>query len=718
MITIATLVVKLVGDIADYSASLQQSQEMTDTFSNRAVSGLADLGGGIVMGALAAGTTAVVGLGAAAWQAGEQIDGAMDIIQTQTGATGEVLSGLRGTFDAVFSAVPASADQSATVIAALNTRLGMTGGVLEETSVKFLNMTNLLGGDASTNAALFARVVGDWSVPLEENSVLLDKLFVASQKTGVPVEKLMTNVVQFGAPLRNMNFGLDESIALFAKWEKEGVNAELVMGSLRIAAGKFADENIPLRKGLEDTFDAIKNAKSSSEALSVAMEIFGSRAAGDMSAAIREGRFDIDDMTQALGGAEGAINKTTAATADWPEMWQKVSNTMTVSLAPIGDTLRGVTGSAIEMLGAWLSKPETKDFIQDIADGVAWLGDRAQEYLPKIGGWIQDGLGWLDENKGVVVAALAIITAAIVAWAVTSAIAVAPLILELLPVIAVILLIGGLAYLLYEAWTNNWGGIQEKTGAAVAFLMNIIQAGVSFIQAVWDRHGAAIMAVGSNTWQMVVNTVRGYLAFFREIFLAFSSLFERDLEGFGEHIGKAWRALWDMASENFKLFGQNIKIIAGEWWRNLVDFFQALDWAAIGRGILDGIKAGLSFGLDDLLKIVGDVVEGMQSAFTDPLEIHSPSGWARRQVGWPTGEGAMIGAAEGVERNQDRVAGSLARALPGMAGAVAGMRGGGGGINLVVQYTDANLISAGNDYQLKSRIGPAVIELLRQYKVL
>ena len=389
MTTIATLVVKLVGDIADYSASLQQSQDMTESFSNRAVSGLADLGGGIVMGALAAGTTAVVGLGTAAWQAGETIDGAMDVIQTQTGATGEALNGLRGTFDAVFSQVPASAETSATVIAALNTRLGMTGGILEETSVKFLNMTNLLGGDASTNAALFARVVGDWSVPLEENSVLLDKLFVASQKTGVPVEKLMTNVVQFGAPLRNMNFGLDESIALFAKWEKEGVNAELVMGSLRIAAGKFAEENIPLRKGLEDTFDAIKNAKSSSEALSVAMEIFGSRAAGDMSAAIREGRFDIDDMTQALGGAEGAINKTTAATADWPEMWQKVSNTMTVSLAPIGDTLRGVTGGAIEMLSAWLSKPEAQEFIQDVADGVAWLGEKAQEYLPKIGGWIE-----------------------------------------------------------------------------------------------------------------------------------------------------------------------------------------------------------------------------------------------------------------------------------------------------------------------------------------
>jgi hypothetical protein len=72
------------------------------------------------------------------------------------------------------------------------------------------------------------------------------------------------------------------------------------------------------------------------------------------------------------------------------------------------------------------------------------------------------------------VATLAVITVAIVAWAVTSAIAIAPLVMELLPVVAVILLIGVLAYVLYTAWTQNWGGIQEKTAEAWAFLEPIL----------------------------------------------------------------------------------------------------------------------------------------------------------------------------------------------------------------------------------------------------
>lgn len=58
-----------------------------------------------------------------------------------------------------------------------------------------------------------------------------------------------------------MGFSLEESAAMLGKWEKEGVNTELVIGSLRIAAGKFAKDNIPLRQGLLDTMAAIKGRR-------------------------------------------------------------------------------------------------------------------------------------------------------------------------------------------------------------------------------------------------------------------------------------------------------------------------------------------------------------------------------------------------------------------------------------------------------------------------
>jgi hypothetical protein len=33
------------------------------------------------------------------------------------------------------------------------------------------------------------------------------------------------------------------------------------------------------------------------------------------------------------------------------------------------------------------------------------------------------------------------------------------------------LLIAGIAYVIYRAWTENWGGIQEKTAAVWAWLL-------------------------------------------------------------------------------------------------------------------------------------------------------------------------------------------------------------------------------------------------------
>lgn len=710
MTTLATLVVKVVGDVASYSAAIQQSQSMTDTFTSRAMTGLSSMGGAIVVGAMATGAAAVTGLGAAAWNAGEQIDEAMDIVQIGTGASGDALEGLRGTFEDVFSSTPTDANLAATAISELNTRLGLTGPMLGQNSTQLLNMSRLLGGDVQANAGLFARVVGDWNVPLEENSLLMDKIFTASQLTGVGVETLMGNVVQFGAPMRNMNFSLDEAISLFAKWEKEGVNAELVMGSLRIAAGQFARDNIPLRQGLDETFESIKNASDESEALSIAMGVFGARAAGDMSAAIREGRFDIDDMVAALGSAEGKIEDTAAATADWPEMWRTIGNTMTVQLAPMGDVLREIAGEAIGMFRAFVSTPEAQAFIVDLASNVRTFGGMALEWMPKVAQGFRDGFGWLEQNRGVVVAALAMIGAAVLAFGITTAIAAWTAMAPLLPVIAVLALVGAAAYLLYEAWTNNWGGIRENTATAVEFVKGVIDTGLAFILGIWDRHGAAILAVGGNTWQIIVNTIDGYLTFIKEIFAAFRAAFEGDWEGFGLHLGNAWKALWEMATANFRLFGENIKIIAGEWWRNLVDFFRGLDWPSIGKNILEGIKAGFSFGLDDLFGIIGDVVSGMQDAFQDPLEINSPSGWARREVGLPTGEGAMLGAVDGVERNKGRLGNALGNIAPGLSGGTARS---GGGATVVVPIAIHSLIVDRN--QIQDELAPYIINEIREY---
>jgi len=663
MTTIATLVVKLVGDISEYSASLRESQELTGNFSNRAVNGLSAIGGSIVLGALATGAAAVAGIGAAAWSSAETIDEAYDVIQIGTGKTGDELDGLQQSFNNVFSNTPTDATNAAVAISELNTRLGLTDGLLETSSTQLLRMTDLLGGDTQTNAALFARVMGDWAVPLDENGLLMDKLFRASQITGVGVETLMTNVVQFGAPMRNMNFSIDEAISMFAKWEKEGVNAELVMGSLRIAAGEFARQNIPLRDGLNDTFESIKNAKDESTALGIAMDVFGSRAAGDMAAAIREGRFDIDDMVTALGNAEGAIMDTSEATADWPEMWNQFTNNLTVQLAPMGDVLRGIGGEAIGMLSAFVSRPEVQAFIADFSLKVQEFGGIVLAWMPQIATGLETGLGWLDQNKGVVVAALAMVGAAILSFAYTSIAAAIPaigaFIVAAWPVVLVLGLVGAAAYLLYEAWTNNWGGIQEKTQTVIAFVQGLIQSGLNAIQGFWSQHGAQIMSLVNSAWQGIQFAINSVMNIIRSIQMAIQAAMRGDWYAFGEYLRQAFDGWGTLLANIVKVGWSMITTAISDLVAKAINFFTATDWNSVGRGIVEGIARGLTAGAS----VIGDAAKKAAQAALDAakgfLGIKSPSMLFRQEVGWQMAAGMAQGWESGVSGMMPKTMGDI-----------------------------------------------------------
>lgn len=455
---IANMMALLSLDNAEFLDGVDETLKSTDSF----VSKLSDVGGGILVGGLSAAGAAIGAIGVATWEAGNTMDAAMDSIVVATGAAGPVLDGMRADFETVFTSIPTDAKKAAEVIGELNTRLGVTGGALTDLSIPMLEASRLLGGDATTNAKLFSRVLGDWDIPVEEGTFLLDKLFVAGQATGVGMDSLMSKVVQFGSPMRLMGFELDDAIALFSKWEKEGVNAELVMGSLRIAAGEFAREGVDLADGLWDTVDAIQNASSESDALAIAMDVFGARAGPDMAAAILEGRFEVEDLIGTLQNAEGAIMDTAESTASWGESWQKFLNKVTVRLAPLGAQMMDTAGQIVDSIGEIFDRPEVQAGITQFAGFASQLISTFATYIPVAIDYLFQFVSFLQENQGVVVAILAAMGVAVAAFVYTTVIPAAlAAIGAMLPIILVMAAVAAVAYLVYEAWTNNWGGIRD-----------------------------------------------------------------------------------------------------------------------------------------------------------------------------------------------------------------------------------------------------------------
>jgi phage-related minor tail protein len=224
---------------------------------------------------------------------------ALDTIRGGTGATGKALDGLNESFKAVFTTVPTSAAQASTAIADLNNRLGLTGAPLEGLSAQMLNLARITKSDVAPTIAATTRVFVDWGIATDKQSSTLDYLSKVSQSTGVGVNGLSQKVVQFGAPLRQTGFDLQASAALLGKFEKEGVNAELVMGSLRIALTKISKAGITdASAALKQIVQEIQNVGSTGQANAIAVGYFASKAGPDMAAAICEGRFSIFELVK------------------------------------------------------------------------------------------------------------------------------------------------------------------------------------------------------------------------------------------------------------------------------------------------------------------------------------------------------------------------------------------------------------------------------------
>ena len=336
-----------------------------------------------MVGGIALAVGAIVGLGAQAMAVGKQFHEWYGIIRVGTGATGEALEGLKSDFDAVFASSSASGEAIAHTMADLNTRTGATGPVLQGLTKQFMQLQKM-GIDASV--AGFTRALGDWSIPVEKAGQALDKLFVISQATGPSIEEIQGLVVRFGAPMRNFGFSFEESASMLALFQKQGVNTELVMGSLRIASGKFAREGVDLREGLNGAIEAIKNAGSSSEAAALAMETFGARAGADMADTIRGGKFEIQAFLDQMNQSPETIGRAAASISTYKGEFAKLGHQVTLAWEPVGEVVF--------------------DAVNKVGVGIAHMGSSVIEGIMPAATALGHGLGVVVDIAGTVASGL------------------------------------------------------------------------------------------------------------------------------------------------------------------------------------------------------------------------------------------------------------------------------------------------------------------------
>ena len=360
-------------------------------------------------GLIAAGVVAATG--AALVAIGTQFDDAYDTIQTGTGATGDALEGLKDVFRDVVADVPTDFGSAADAITLLNQRLEVTGRPLEQLAEQFLNLSNITGEDLSRNVDSVTRAFGDWSVATEDQSEVLDRFFRASQDSGVAVSELAEGVVQFGSPLRQLGFSLDESIALFASFGEAGVNTSTVMGGLRLAVRNFASGLAEEELGVANFTDVLNGVRDGTFDLTDAMVLFGARAGTDMFRAIQEGRFDLEAFLETMRDTEGGIMDTAESTRDFGESFQILKNNVLLLLegpaTRLMDWLSGVAEAMAEFAST-VREEGLGEALAEIREGFERLSTPMQTFVSAVAG-LAVGAGILVGLKalGIAVTALA-----------------------------------------------------------------------------------------------------------------------------------------------------------------------------------------------------------------------------------------------------------------------------------------------------------------------
>lgn len=608
------------GALASMSAVERRASGLGGSFK---MVGAAAVAGFAVVGA------AAVGAGAALYSIGSSFDSAYDKIRVNTGATGEALGSLQESFRNVVRNVPTDFGTASEAIAGLNQRLGLTGEPLERVSTRMLELSRLTETDLSANVANLSRVFGDWGIEAGQMPDTMDQLFRATQQSGVGMEQLSSQVVQFGAPLRNLGFSFSDSVAMLAQFEAQGVNTSTVMSGMRQGLKNFAADGEVPADAFRRFSEGVQNGTLD---MTDAMETFGARAGPDMFAAISEGRFDFEALSSSIAGGSDTIMAASRDTRDFGEQWQIIKNRVMLALEPVatrvfaavGDAMTKL-GSVVDRLSAWFTEnlPPAMRKIQEVVDDV-W--PRVLEAFHTVETWVR--AHWpeisrviTDTMDSIVQGVTGFVDVVMTLWNNFGDNIIDTVRRNFGPVLQIVRgvmttirgVISTITALIHGDWSGVWKGVKQTFAGVWSTILGATQVVFNNLRMVV---GMALEVLGS----VVKGALRPIGAFFTSVWSGISSA-----------VGAAWRFIVGVTRTQISVvrtvIGGALSAIRGAW---------STVWGAI-RGVATtvwrNIRTAVSGGMDFIRRSVRggvdairDIWSGLKRAFEVPVN------WVIRNV--------------------------------------------------------------------------------------
>lgn len=293
----------------------------------------------------------------------KELDSGYDTIITKTGATGDALEDLNTVADNIFGSMPTDMDKVGVAVGEINTRFGYTGKELEDLSTKFLQFAEINEVDLNSSIGTVDKVLEQFNMDASESGGVLDLITKKAQETGIGADTLMNSIQANGATFKDMGLNVNEAIVLLSQFEANGVNVEVAMKSLKKATQEYTDQGLSMEEALGKTIDKIKNAKTDTQALAEAQEVFGTKGANEMAKAIREGRINVEDLSASMKDYEGVVSETYEGTLDPIDQSTVAMNNLKLA----GSELAGALQTAFA--------PMLTSIVNKLRDLAQWFGN-------------------------------------------------------------------------------------------------------------------------------------------------------------------------------------------------------------------------------------------------------------------------------------------------------------------------------------------------------